>query len=92
MIEPSGSESSTFEEVRSKRKRKTEMESEGVEGRSQPKRPSFPPLDASAILVIIIYYMCTVLWPFALPAWVETAILYYYKLICQQKLIQIVLC
>lgn len=43
-----------FSEVRRKRKRKsraTEMEAEDVSMESVPKRPSFPPVDASTLLV-----------------------------------------
>ena len=57
LLEPTSSEAGAFEEVRSKRKRKkTEMELEG--GGSETKRPSFPPIDASAILVRHKLYYC----------------------------------
>lgn len=51
LSEPTSSEAGAFEEVRSKRKRKkTEMELEEGAG-TETKRPSFPPIDASSVLV-----------------------------------------
>ena len=50
----SGDREEDFSEVRRKRKRKsraTEMEVEDASLESVPKRPSFPPVDASTLLV-----------------------------------------
>ena len=52
-----GEQEKGFSEVRAKRKRKTratEMEVEDASLESVPKRPSFPPVDASTMLVCLL--------------------------------------
>ena len=52
-----GEQEKGFSEVRAKRKRKTratEMEVEDASLESAPKRPSFPPVDASTMLVCLV--------------------------------------